>query len=259
VEIKMVVLGIVGSPRKNGRTNRLVDAALDGAQSRGAAINKIYLVDYEIQQFKGSGGSAEAYKNCPEALSKLCEDADAIVLGAPVYWGDINGLTKDFMDTVRISTSSGKPAVGVAIAGGSGKGLLSGVQSIYHFFFHKQMRAIDPTPVSRFNLDKAVEQLKESGGKLVDLAAKAEPFSGTAWNDRWPDVVAYYTSIPYLECGPLDEFIMLARQLITISEGKDVTQAKVELDTALALIAEGKRDDAARHAVTSYQLLFYSP
>jgi hypothetical protein len=121
------------------------------------------------------------------------------------------------------------------------------------------MRAIDPTPVSRFNIDEAVEQLKESGGKLVDLAAKAESFSGTTWNDRWPDVGAYYTSIPYLECGPLDEFIMLARQLITISEGKNVTQAKVELDTALALIAEGKRDDAARHAVTSYQLLFYSP
>ena len=66
----MVILGIVGSPRKNGLTNRLVDAALEGAQIRGASIKKIYLVDYDIQQFKGSGGSVEAYKHCPEALSQ---------------------------------------------------------------------------------------------------------------------------------------------------------------------------------------------
>jgi NAD(P)H-dependent FMN reductase len=259
VVIKMQVLGLVGSPRKDGRTNRLVDAALEGAQSKGASTTKIYLVDYEIQPFKGRGGSTDAYRNCPEALSRLCEDADALVLGAPVYWGDINGLTKDFMDTVRISTSSGKPALGIAIAGGSGKGLISGVQSIYHFFFHKQMRGIDPAPVSRFNLDAAVAQLPESGGRLVDLAAKAEPFAGASWDDRWPDVMAYYTTVPYFDCGPLDEFVMLARQLITTSKGQDVAQAKAELDTALALIADGMRDEAARHAVRSYQLLFYSP
>jgi multimeric flavodoxin WrbA len=206
----MVILGIVGSPRRDGRTNRLVEAALEGAKSKGADIRKIYLIDYEIKAFTGSGGSREAYRYCSEELSALCEEADAIVLGAPVYWGDINGLTKDFMDTVRIANSSGKPALGTAIAGGSGKGLLSGVQSIYHFFYHKQMRAIDPTPVSRFNLDEAVEQLKESGGELVALVKDGKPFPGEAWDDRWPEVLAYYTSLDYLDCDPLDEFIMLA-------------------------------------------------
>lgn len=255
----MKVLGIVGSPRRDGRTNRLVDAALTGAQSKGATTTKIYLVDYEIQPFKGRGGSADAYRNCPEALSRLCEDADALVLGAPVYWGDINGFTKDFMDTVRISTSSGKPALGIAIAGGSGKGLLSGVQSIYHFFFHKQMRGIDPTPVSRFNLDEAVAQLLGRGGRLVDLTAKAEPFAGASWDDRWPDVVAHYTTVPYFDCGPLDEFILLARQLIACSTGPAVAPAKADLETALALLADGARAEAARHAVRSYQRLFYAP
>ena len=59
----------------------------------------------------------------------------AIVLAAPVYWGDINGMTKTFLDTVRISNCSGKLAMGIAIAGGTGKGLTSGVQTIYRFFF----------------------------------------------------------------------------------------------------------------------------
>jgi len=255
----LVVLGIVGSPRKNGRTNSLIDAALEGAKSRGAETKKIYLVDYAIKPFTGSGGSSEAFKYCPEDLSRLCVDADAIVLGAPVYWGDINGLTKDFMDTVGIPITNGKPALGAAIAGGSGKGLLSGVQSIYHFFFHKQMKAIDPTPVSRFNLEEALKGLRRSGGRLADLAKEAKPFPGETADDRWPVVLAHYASLEYLNCDPLDEFVMLARQLIKISGRSKAERAKEELDKALALIAEGKRTKAARLAVKSYQMLYFPP
>jgi len=255
----LVVLGIVGSPRKNARTNSLIDAVLEGAKSRGVETKKVYLVDHEIKPFTGSGGSSEAFRYCPENLSKLCEGADAIALGAPVYWGDINGLTKDFMDTVGIPITNGKPALGIAIAGGSGKGLLSGVQSIYHFFFHKQMRGIDPTPVSRFNLQETLERLRVSGGKLADLSKEVRPFPGKTADDRWPAVLAYYASLEYLNCDPLDEFIMLAKQLIKISKGSKAEKAKAELDKALALIADGKRTKAARYAVKSYQMLYFPP
>lgn len=254
----MVVLGIVGSPRKNGRTNRLIDAALEGA-SKGEATKKIYLVDYEIKPFTGLGGTDEAFRYCPEELSRICEEADAIVLGAPVYWGDINGMTKDFMDTVRISNSNGKPALGIAIAGGTGKGLLSGVQTIYHFFFHRQMRGIDPTPVSRFNLQEALRQLKASGAKLADLSKKTTLFPGRTKDDRWPEVLAHYASLMYLRCDPLDEFVMLAEQLLKISQGSKAEKAKDELNKALALISEGKRTEAALHAVRSYQILYFPP
>ena len=255
----MVVIGIVGSPRKNGRTNSLVEAALDGARSRSVETKKIFLVDYNIRSFTGSGGSEEAFQYCPQELSKLCEDADAIVLGAPVYWGDINGLTKDFMDTVRITVpnANGKPALGLAIAGGSGKGLISGVQSIYHFFYHKQMKGIDPTPVSRFNLDDATDELMTSGAKLADLSKEKKPFLGKTVDDRWPEVLAYYTTVKYLSSGPLDEFVMLSNQLIMHSSGDKAAKAKAELEKAMALIAEGNRSEAAWHAVISYQTLFY--
>lgn len=255
----MVVLGIVGSPRKNGRTDSLINAALEGAKSKGVVTKKVYLVDYEIKPFTGVGGSTEAFLYCPEELSRLCEEADAIALGAPVYWGDINGMTKDFMDTVRISNSNGKPALGIAIAGGTGKGLLSGVQTIYHFFFHRQMRGIDPTPVSRFNLQDTLRQLEASGAKLADLSKEMAPFPGRTGEERWPDVLAHYASLKYLGCDPLDEFVMLAEQLIRMSEGSEVERAKEELDKALALIAEGKRSEAARYAVRSYQILYFPP
>ena len=255
---RLVVIGIVGSPRKNGITNRLVEAALDGARSREVETKKVYLVDYDVKQFRGTGGSAEANKYCPEELSTLCEEADAIILGAPVYWGDINGLTKDFMDTVRISNPRGKLALGIAIAGGSGKGLLSGVQSIYHFFFHKQMKGIDPTPVSRFNLEESIGTLRISGARLADLTKKKQTF-GKIGDEYWPEVSADYASLIYLKCDHVDEFMMLAEQLVKICKEDRVGDAKAELDRAKALLAEGKRGEAARYAVRSYQMLYYTP
>jgi multimeric flavodoxin WrbA len=254
----MLVLGIVGSPRKDGRTNQLVDAALSGAALQGADTKKIYLADYAIVPFLGSGGSQEAFGHSPAELSQLCGEGDAIVLGAPVYWGDINGLTKDFMDTVRTPGENGKPALGIAIAGGSGKGLLSGVQSLYHFFYHRQMRAIDPTPVSRFNMAAALEGLVASGARLVEMARDPQPFPGEPRDVRWGSVLAYYCTLPYLDRDPLDEFVMLAEQLIRISEGERVPEAQAALDRALALISEGRRSEAAPYAFRAYQILYYT-
>jgi multimeric flavodoxin WrbA len=254
----MLVLGIVGSPRKDGRTNTLIDAALAGAASNGAQIQKIYLVDYEVRPFTGGGGTADANTYCPPELSALCEQADALVVGAPVYYGDINGLTKDWMDSVRIANSNGKPALGFAIAGGSGKGLISGVQSIYHWFYHRQVRAIDPTPVSRFNMQAAMDSLQASGARLVDMVQNLEPFPGAGREDRWADVLAYYATLPYFDQDPVDEFLMLAEQLISISSGDQVAAAQAELDKALALVAEGRRSEGGPYAVRAYEFLYFA-
>jgi multimeric flavodoxin WrbA len=255
-EDTMLVIGIVGSPRKEGRTAALIDAALAGATSAGAETQKVYLVDYDVRPFTGGGGSAEANAFCPKELSALCERADALVVGAPVYYGDINGLTKDWMDCVRIANSNGKPALGFAIAGGSGKGLISGVQSIYHWFYHRQVRAIDPTPVSRFNMEQALASLRASGARLVERTGDVQPFPGAGREDRWAAVLAYYATLPYFDQDPVDEFLMLARQLIALSTG-EAAAAQAELDRALALIAEGKRSEGAVHAVRAYELLYF--
>ncbi len=255
----MTVLGIVGSPRKNGRTNALVDALLNGAAQEGTNTKKIYLIDYEIKSFTDPAGAVDGSQFCPEELSELCGETDSIALGAPVYWGDINGLTKDFMDSVNIADANGKPAVGIAIAGGTGKGLLSGVQSIYHFFYHKQMRGVDPTPVSRFNMKKTLEALETTGARLAKLSQNKEPFPGETRDARWPAVLAYYASMDVLARDPVDEFVMLAQQLIDISKGDEVDKAQELLDKGLGLIEEGNREEGAEYVVRSYQTLYFPP
>jgi multimeric flavodoxin WrbA len=254
----MLILGIVGSPRKEGRTDALITAILRGAANVDTTLDvethKIYLIDYEIRPH----GTESVAQPCPEALSTLVDQADALAIGAPVYWGDINGLTKDFMDSVRLSDVNGKPAAGVAIAGGTGKGLLSGLQSIYHFLYHRQYRAIDPTPVSRFNFEATLTSLQKTGAKLVKKASDTKPFPGEQRESRWGAVLAHYTTLPYLDQGPLDEFIMLARQLIAISEGDAEAQARRLLDQTFALREQGRDAEAAIHAVRAYDLLYFN-
>ena len=254
----MLILGIVGSPRRDGRTAALVDAALRGAASTGAETRKVYLIDYDIRPFTGQGGAEEGVRFLAADLSALCTEANALVVGAPVYFGEINGLTKDFMDSVRISNENGKPALGIAIAGGSGKGLYSGVQSIYHWFYHRQMRAIDPTPATRFTLDETLAALEPSGARLAELARAPQPFPGAGREDRWAELVAYYAALPYLNCDMVDEFLTLAEQLVhTRRDHAHWEQAYQELHTARLLAARGQRADAGRHAVYAYDLLLH--
>ncbi|MGI6368618.1 MAG: flavodoxin family protein [Anaerolineae bacterium] len=252
----MLVLGIVGSPRREGRTASLVNAALQGAASTGADTERIYLVDYQIRPFVGQGGAEEGVRFVPSELSALCTTADALVLGAPVYFGEINGLTKDFMDSVRIPNENGKPALGIAIAGGSGKGLYSGVQSLYHWFYHRQMRAIDPTPATRFVMNATLAELYHSGERLAQMASQLRPFAGAGREDRWAELAAYYADLPYLRCDMVDEFMTLAHQLVhTRRDHPNWEQAMDALRLAHESMMRGERAAAARQAVQAYDLL----
>jgi len=239
-----VILGIVGSPRKGRLTDQLVTRALEGVKSAGVEPEKVYLIDYNIPFY-----TEEA--KCPEELNRLSEEADALVIGAPVYYGDINGLTKDFMDTVRISNANGKYGLGISIAGGTGKGLCCAVQSIYSFFYHRQIRGINPTPVSRFNFREALDTLYMSGHKLAELSKEKKPFK-----DLW-DRIEHYENLPYLNFTFLDEILLLAGQLIKISSGKDLKEAERECALAKSLIKQGKRIEAVKHVVRAYDTLYF--
>ena len=84
----MKVLGIVGSPHKDGRTNKLVTKAIEGSEKAGGQTEIIYLIHYDIPQW------SEGHKT-PRELNEIVDKADAYVLGAPLYCLDVNDLTKD--------------------------------------------------------------------------------------------------------------------------------------------------------------------
>ena len=99
---------------------------------------------------------------------------------------------------------SGKPAFGIAIAGGSGNGLVSGLLPLYHFFRIMWMKAIEPLPVTKFDLDIAGRKAEESGSRIAAMAAGPQKFKTRDDRDFWFD------SLPNLGNNHSEERRLLA-------------------------------------------------
>jgi len=96
------VLGIVGSPRRNGNTHILVSRILEGAAEQGAATDVLFLDDLEIRECDGCHACWRG-KECSKqddmnALYPRIIEADALVFGTPVYWYGPTALMKGFVD-----------------------------------------------------------------------------------------------------------------------------------------------------------------
>jgi multimeric flavodoxin WrbA len=204
VNNNQVVLGLVGSPNKAGRTSELVSAALEGARGAEAAIELIQMSDYVVGACKDCvPWVCNTNQKCTyadksfEMLSKKILGCGALVIGTPVYWGDTSGMVRYlFLKMYRVFAGSGQlkglPAVGIAIAGGSGNGLTTGLKPIYHFYRTMQMRAIEPLPTTRFDFDKAIAEAKLSGRRLAEMMPSRAPFKSQ--EECWLS----YGEMPYI-------------------------------------------------------------
>ena len=98
----MLVIGIEGSPRKKGNTEQLVSTVLEGAKEAGADTKFFKLADMDIADCISCYGCKEkgtcVVKDDMHILYEAIQDADAVVLGSPVYFWQVNSITKRFMD-----------------------------------------------------------------------------------------------------------------------------------------------------------------
>jgi len=96
------ILGIVGSPRRGGNTDILVERVLAGAREAGANAETVYLGGLTVKECDGCHAcwqGRECTKNDDmNALYRAINDADALVLGTPVYWYAPTALMKGFVD-----------------------------------------------------------------------------------------------------------------------------------------------------------------
>ena len=109
----MKVLALVGSPRKNGNTDILVDKLLDGASSEGCSVEKAYLYDMDIRPCidcrNCKKGSFEcATEDDMQILYPRLEEADVLVFGTPLYWYGPTAQMKLFIDRLRPFVASKK-------------------------------------------------------------------------------------------------------------------------------------------------------
>lgn len=98
----MRILGIMGSPRKGGNTEILLDAALEEAQKNGVNISKISLREKKISPCNGClkctrTGKCVIKDDMHEIYEKMLE-SDGIIWTTPVYFWSMTSLTKITMD-----------------------------------------------------------------------------------------------------------------------------------------------------------------
>lgn len=108
----MRVVGFVGSPRIEGNTNLLVDEVLKGAASTGAEIESYVLNYLEIAPCQACKGCRPDGK-CSQSddmqlLYRELADADALVVGSPIYMGQMAAQMKTFLDRLYAFYVSGK-------------------------------------------------------------------------------------------------------------------------------------------------------
>ena len=101
------VLAFNGSPRKKWNTATLLEKALEGAASQGAKTEFIHLYDLNFKgciscfSCKTRGGYSYgrcAVKDDLAPIFKKIEEADALILGSPIYFGTVSGVMRSFME-----------------------------------------------------------------------------------------------------------------------------------------------------------------
>ncbi|MFL0196569.1 flavodoxin family protein [Clostridium sp. WILCCON 0269] len=99
----MKVMGFIASPRKEGNTAWIVNEILEGAKEQGAEIQSWYFSDLDIKPCQSCYGCKQGHGGCiinddMQKLYDAIEHNDAIVLGSPVYMGQMSAQAKIFTD-----------------------------------------------------------------------------------------------------------------------------------------------------------------
>ncbi len=123
----MRVLGIVGSPRRGGNTETLVDEVLMGAGEAGATTEKVVLSEVEVSPCKACNECRRDGRCVQEddmvALLEKMKQSEVWVLGTPVYWWGPTAQFKAFIDRwygVERSVFRGRRVIlAIPLGGGS--------------------------------------------------------------------------------------------------------------------------------------------
>ena len=101
----MKILIINGSPRKKGLISQMLGIMQQEAEQRGDEVQTVYTNDLHIKPCLGCM-ACRTKEKCVLAeddslpVLHLMQEADAIIMGAPCYWGNIPGQMKLLFDRI---------------------------------------------------------------------------------------------------------------------------------------------------------------
>jgi multimeric flavodoxin WrbA len=149
----MKVLGIYGSPRPGGNSDLLLDRALEGAQSGGAKIERLYVRDLKIAGCLECGGcdqtGACVIPDDMDLIYPQLQEAEAVFVSAPMFFYGVPAQLKALVDRSQAMWSKrrlektpeqlkrydGGRGYLIAVGATKGKTLFDGSQMMAKYFF----------------------------------------------------------------------------------------------------------------------------
>ncbi len=145
----MKIFGICGSPRLQG-THYAVNYALDYLKEKGCEVSYFSVAGKEIKFCKHCDYCIRKKEGCihkddmNEVYNGLI-NADGIIIGTPVYQGNITGQLKTVMDRCRAIVAKNpkvlrnKVGMGIAVGGDRNGGQEIALRTIHDFYIINEM------------------------------------------------------------------------------------------------------------------------
>jgi len=97
------LLGISGSPRRGGNTDRLLNEAISGAAGKGAQVKHIVLADLEIAPCSHCDGCIQTGGRCviEDNMQQIHVDIreyDRFIVASPIYFMGVTAQVKAMID-----------------------------------------------------------------------------------------------------------------------------------------------------------------
>lgn len=194
----MKVLGIYGSPRKNGNSDILLDKALQGAAEAGAQVEAVVCRKLAISGCLECGGCNETGEcvidDGMQDVYPLMRQADAIILAVPIFFYGSPAQTKALIDRTQAEWSrrlltkktkkerktfdSGNGYL-IAVGATQGKNMFVGVELEAKYFFDAlDMSYKGGQLVRGVEAKGSVSQLPELLNEAYELGSKIGQLNG---------------------------------------------------------------------------------
>jgi multimeric flavodoxin WrbA len=147
----MRVLAILGSPRRGGNTEILLDEATRGAQEHGGACEKVVLRDLKIRPcleiYQCAKAGVCAIQDDMQALFGKITEAERLIIASPIFFYSVSALTKAMIDRCQslwmkkyvlklpLSRFADRRGAFISVAATRGKKLFDGVRLTMRYFF----------------------------------------------------------------------------------------------------------------------------
>ena len=167
----MKIIALLGSPRKGGNTETLVDAFAEGAKSKGAVVEKVRLNTLRIRGCQAclschKEGKCAQKDDMQNVYEKLL-DADVWLFASPVYWWGPTAQLKAAIDRMY------------SFAFGDNPGVIEGKQAVFITACADEIEVATPHLLGMVKECVAYLKMKLAGEIAVKAWKKVEAAQNT--------------------------------------------------------------------------------